>query len=87
MQITIEISLYPLQEDYEQIILDFIKALRQHQGLSIETNGLSTQVFGEYDEVMNAIQIEMKELYHQRQAVLLLKMGRGHLKYPKESES
>jgi uncharacterized protein YqgV (UPF0045/DUF77 family) len=85
MQITVEISLYPLQNDYEQIILDFIKTLHQHEGLTIEINGLSTQVFGEYDIVMNAIQIEMKALYEERQAVLLLKMGRGHLKYPKES--
>jgi uncharacterized protein YqgV (UPF0045/DUF77 family) len=81
MKISIEISLYPLTENYEQVILGFIHNLHENKNLEIITNGLSTQVFGEFDEVMNAVNREMKKLYANQQAVLVMKMGRGELKY------
>lgn len=81
MEITVEISLYPLTDNYEQVVLDFIHSMHHYEGLRIETNGLSTQIFGEYDQVLDAIKTEMKELYQSQQAVLLIKMGRGTLTY------
>lgn len=61
MRISVELSMYPLQANYEALILSFIERLhQQHQGLDIRTNGLSTQVFGEYDTVMSAVQQEIK---------------------------
>ena len=46
MKISIEISLYPLAEDkFKTEIWAFIKRLRLVDGLSVVTNGMSTQVF------------------------------------------
>lgn len=50
-----EISLYPLTPDYEDIIVDFIHLLRAQPGLEVATNGLSTQLTGEYQAVMAGI--------------------------------
>ena len=59
MNISVELTLTPLQDDYEPAIIDFIKKLRS-SGLTVLENPLSTQVYGGYDEVMNLLQKEMK---------------------------
>ncbi len=74
MQATAEISLYPLSEDYKDVIIEFILKLRQHNGLRVETNGMSTHVFGEYDTIMAAITTEGKRVFDSGKAVLLIKL-------------
>ena len=59
MKISVELSLTPLQDDYEPAIINFIKSLR-NSGLKVLENPLSTQVYGDYDAVMNLLQKEMK---------------------------
>ena len=51
MQISVDLTLSPLQNDYEAHIIDFIKALRASKFTILE-NPLSTQIFGEFDELM-----------------------------------
>jgi len=60
MEISVELTLSPLQDDYEQHIIRFIKSLRA-SGLTVLENPLSTQVFGEYDLVMNTLQLAIRE--------------------------
>ena len=55
MNISVEISMYPLTKDYESPILKFIEQLHQHPNLKISTNTMSTQIFGKYEEVMGAL--------------------------------
>jgi len=59
MEISVELTFSPLQNDFEENIVKFIKNLRA-SGLTILENPLSTQVFGEYDKVMNILQTEIK---------------------------
>ncbi len=59
MNISVELTLTPLQDDFEPAIINFIKQLRS-SGLTVLENPLSTQVYGEYDEVMTVLQKEMK---------------------------
>lgn len=59
MQISVELTLSPLQDEFEPAIINFIKSLR-NSGLTVLENPLSTQVYGEYDEVMSLLQKEMK---------------------------
>ena len=58
--------MYPLTKDYEGLILDFIARLRGHEGLRVEVNSLSTQIFGDYDAIMNALHQEIKLSFQQR---------------------
>lgn len=60
MNISIELTLSPLQNDFEPIIIKFIKKLRA-SGLKVIENPLSTQVYGDYDEVMQFLTSEIKE--------------------------
>ena len=59
MNISVELTLTPLQDDFEPAIVNFIKQLR-NSGLTVLENPLSTQVYGEYDAVMSVLQKEMK---------------------------
>ncbi|MBS0579775.1 MAG: hypothetical protein JSR36_11010 [Proteobacteria bacterium] len=59
MDIGVEISLYPLQQDYAPEIKDFIRRLQLHHTLRIVTNSMSTQVFGPYDTVMDVLRSEL----------------------------
>ncbi|WP_321828444.1 thiamine-binding protein [Maribacter dokdonensis] len=62
MDISVELTFSPLQDDFEQHIIDFIKKLRA-SGLAILENPLSTQVFGSYDEVMEVLNTEIKTAF------------------------
>jgi len=55
MDIGVEISLYPLKEDYIPSVHEFLDGLRAHRGLKVVTNSMSTQVFGGFEEVMDAL--------------------------------
>lgn len=59
MEISVELTLSPLQGDFETPIKDFITKLRQ-SGLKVLENPLSTQVFGPYDKVMDLLNAEIK---------------------------
>lgn len=61
MKISVELSLYPLQDDYVPNILAFIESLNGYEGLKVNTNALSTQVHGDYDLVMRAITESLKK--------------------------
>lgn len=59
MKISVELTLTPIQDDFEPAIINFIKQLRA-SGLTIIENPLSTQVYGEYDEVMSVLNEQIK---------------------------
>lgn len=65
MELSVEISKYPLADDYIPAIKDFIDRLNKVDGLSVVTNTMSTQVFGDYDLVMNTLNAEIKRSFEQ----------------------
>ena len=62
MDISVELTFSPLQNDFEERIIDFIKKLRASDFTVLE-NPLSTQVYGEYDAVMKLLQTEIKTAF------------------------
>lgn len=62
MKISVELTLTPLQDNFEPAIIHFIKKLRA-SNLQVLENPLSTQVYGDYDEVMVLLQAEIKETF------------------------
>ncbi|MGB0369055.1 MAG: hypothetical protein ACPGD8_06600 [Flavobacteriales bacterium] len=54
MKVTLEITVYPLDGDYKELVKDFLRKLNTYERVEVITNGVSTQVFGEYDDVMAA---------------------------------
>lgn len=70
MKISVELTLTPLQDNFEPPIIAFIKKLRA-SGLRVLENPLSTQVYGDYEEVMGLLQSEIKETFEQLDHVVL----------------
>ncbi|TLM76699.1 YkoF family thiamine/hydroxymethylpyrimidine-binding protein [Microbulbifer harenosus] len=59
MKLSVEISMYPLKDEYIPAIKDFIERLNQQPQLRVITNTMSTQVFGDYDQLMDILKTEM----------------------------
>lgn len=70
MKISVELTLTPLQDDFEPPIIAFIKNLRA-SGLTVLENPLSTQVYGEYDKVMELLSTEIKGTFENLEHVVL----------------
>ena len=63
MKIGVEISLYPLTQEYIPPIRGFIDRLNADGRFKVVTNDMSTQVFGAYDEVMETLTRELKPTF------------------------
>ncbi|NAY91978.1 hypothetical protein GTQ34_08610 [Muricauda sp. JGD-17] len=70
MNISVELTLTPLKDDFEPPIIDFINKLRA-SGLTILENPLSTQIYGDYDTVMELLQSEIKQTFYRLEHVVL----------------
>ncbi len=62
MKISVDLTLSPLKDDFEPMIKDFITQLRK-SGLTVLENPLSTQVYGDYDEVWAVLSKEIKTVF------------------------
>ncbi len=63
MRVAVDISLYPIADEFIPPIDDVIGRLNSHESLEVITNPMSTQVFGEYDVVMAALNREIKTTF------------------------
>jgi uncharacterized protein YqgV (UPF0045/DUF77 family) len=60
MEIGVEISLYPLAEQFAPQIHDFIARLAAAGDLKVVSGSLSTQVFGDYERVFEILRRELR---------------------------
>ncbi len=62
MNLSVELSMYPLQDDYKPKIKDFLALLNANANeVEIRTSNMSTRVFGEFDSVNTLLNRCMKE--------------------------
>lgn len=62
MKISVELTFSPLQDNFKENVIEFIKKLRA-SGLIVMENPLSTQVYGDYDKVMQVLNQEIKQAF------------------------
>ena len=75
MEIGVEISLYPLRSDYIPPIEDVIARLNAEARLRVVTNSMSTQVFGDYEHVMQCLVRELRTSFERHgTAVFVMKV-------------
>jgi len=75
MDIGVEISLYPLHQQYIPPIEDFIARINRDGALRVVTNSMSTQIFGDYDAVMQRLLPELRTTFeHNDKAVFVMKV-------------
>jgi len=60
MKISLELSLYPLDDNFLSVIQDIVKRLNADDTVVCKTNTMSTQVFGEFDNVMRLLNDTVK---------------------------
>lgn len=72
MIISAELSLYPLSADYEPVIRCYIAALRAFEALDVRTHAMSTEIYGDYDTVMAAIQSATRAVFEQDNSAVLV---------------
>ena len=65
MKVAVDISLYPLDADFIPPIKDVIERLNGYPDLQVVTNPMSTQVRGEYADVMVALTREIGTTFEQ----------------------
>ena len=72
MKLSVEISKYPLADEYIPAIKDFISRLNNHNHLEVHTNTMSTQVFGDYDILMPILNDEMRHSFEQHGKMIFI---------------
>ena len=89
MQVSIEISLYPLNENFILQIDNFISRLKKYDSIEVRTNNMSTQLFGQYDDLIKVLKVEMERTFkNQTKSVFNLKIVNGDSrKYDLEDRS
>lgn len=65
MKVAVDISLYPLDADFIPPIKDVIQRLNEYDAIEVWTNAMSTQLFGEFDDVMAALKQEIGTTFEQ----------------------
>jgi len=71
---TVDISMYALSDDYSKRIIDFIQRVKKHKNIRVEVNGISTQLFGEYEVLMDVLKEEMLYDFENGKSVFILKI-------------
>jgi uncharacterized protein YqgV (UPF0045/DUF77 family) len=75
MKVAVDISLYPLDADFIPPIKDVIERLNGYERLEVWTNAMSTQIIGEFDDVMDALRHEIGNTFEQLpKAIFVMKM-------------
>lgn len=70
MEVSVELTMSPLQDDFEQHIINFIKVLRASPFKVLE-NPLSTQIYGDYSSLMSFLVDAIEESLSEQDAVLI----------------
>lgn len=74
MIISVEISYYPLNDNYKEAVNDFLRLLKE-SNLQIETGSMSTLIIGEYDDVFKMLNSGIKEIMIKYPSVFNIKIS------------
>lgn len=75
MEVTADISFYPLCDQYFEIIEQFLEDIHSQEKLKIETNDVSTIITGEYTLVFNLIKKKLRPFLESEDAVFVIKIS------------
>lgn len=74
MKTSVEISYYPLNQEYIPPIQNFIDRINTYPNLVVRTNTMSTQIFGEYKDIMNALTKEIEASFNLPHSIFVMKI-------------
>ena len=77
MNVSIEMTLMPLNDNYKDIIKDFILSIRNSEFKVLE-NPLSTQIYGDYDKLIDLLKAKIKHVFSNNEGIMVnLKIVNG----------
>ena len=80
MKLSVEVSMYPLKDEYIPAIQAFIDRVNTYPQLTVLTNVMSTQIFGDYDLLMDVMRDEIRRSYETYgRAIFVCKFIHGDL--------
>ncbi len=80
MKLSVEVSMYPLKDEYIPAIQSFIDRVNSYPQLRVITNTMSTQLFGDYDLLMDVLRDEIRRSYEEfGRAIFVCKFIQGDL--------
>ena len=71
MQVAVEISLYPLSDDFEKPVDTFLSLLANNPSIEVEPGKMSSIITGELAEIMKALTQAMEKVFAENQRLLL----------------
>lgn len=74
MEITVEISYYPLDKEFEPPVLDFIKSLQESSKVRVEPGHMSTLIAGDYIDVMKLLTESIRPFMEKMPSVFALRI-------------
>ncbi|MBE1298825.1 MAG: hypothetical protein GJ680_02795 [Alteromonadaceae bacterium] len=72
MQISVEMSLYPLDDAYLEIITKTVERLAKASNVKVKTNNMSTQLTGEFDDVMSLVKDEVLQTFQETEKAVFV---------------
>jgi len=81
MKVSVDLSLYPLSEEYVPAIIDLIHRLQAAADVEVVRTALSTQLYGDYARVMQVLTEELRHSWETHgRAVLVAKFALGDVR-------
>lgn len=81
MKVSVDISLYPLADEYIPAIKEFIERVQLYPEVAIVRNDLSTQLYGDYEQVMEILKVEVKLSWEKYgKSIFVIKLLRDDLR-------
>ena len=81
MKASVDISLYPLADEYIPAIKEFIERVQQYPEVAVIRNDLSTQLYGDYDQIMELLKVEVALSWEKYgQSIFVIKLLRDDLR-------
>jgi len=60
MKASVDISLYPLADEYIPAIKEFIERVQEYPEIAVVRSDLSTQLYGDFNQIMELLTVEVK---------------------------
>lgn len=77
MTTTIELSYYPMQDDYPPAVLQFLKKLRAIPGVDCQTNGMSTILIGPWETLWPQLGVLIEGEFISAAPLFVMKIAPG----------
>jgi len=77
MTATIEISFYPMQDDYPEVVLSFLQKLKALSNVEMQINGMSTILIGPFDSLWNQLGVLINHEFASHASLFVMKVAAG----------